>query len=259
MLRKSLLRTLTLAALLLPPTLRADETDNWSFEIAPYLWVAGFEAEASVPEAGSSASPGMQGLATGGSPNVQEFDTRISAGFMVAAQARYRSVGLLVDFNWLRLDTESLNPGTLYSDVNLRSDFFYNTAALTYELPLRGKFHAEVQAGARMWHVSTDFEAESGELPGFQSSNSETWVSGLVGVALRYDLTRHWVLIGRGTVGGFSNSSIQWDLFAGVGYQFSDWCMATLGYRYLYEDYSQDDFTFNAKLQGALLGVVFRF
>ena len=252
--RKIILRTLTLVALLLPSALRADETNNWSFEIAPYLWVAGLEAEASVPEA-----PGLQGLGTGSARSVQDFDTRISGGFMVAAQAQYRSVGLLVDFNWLRLNTESVNPGTLYSSVNLRSDFFYNTAALTYELPLRGKFHAEVQAGARIWSVSTDFEMESGELPGFQSSNSETWVNGLVGVALRYDLTRHWVLIGRGTVGGFSNSSIQWDLFAGVGYQFSNWCMATLGYRYLYEDYTHDSFTFNARANGALLGVVFRF
>jgi hypothetical protein len=35
--------------------------------------------------------------------------------------------------------------------------------------------------------------------------------------------------------------------------------MATLGYRYLHEEYSNDDYTFNAQANGALLGVVFRF
>jgi opacity protein-like surface antigen len=256
---RNVLSAVTLATVLLPPASRADETNEWSFAVAPYLWLASLGAEASVPEIGSSASPGLQGLGTGVPRSVQEFDTRISGGFMLEAQARYRSVGLLVDFNWLRLNTESLNPGTLYSGVNLRSDYIYSTVALTYALPLRGKFHAEVEAGARIWSISTDFEAESGSLPGFQSSNNETWVSGLIGANLRYDLTRHWVLIARGTVGGLSNSSVQWDVFGGVGYQFNDWCMATLGYRYLHEDYSKDNFTFNAEAHGALLGVVFRF
>lgn len=259
MLSKVILSTLTLAALLQPSVLRAEETNDWAFTIAPYLWVASVSAEASVPNMGSVSSPGGLDLAGMASSSVQEFDTKISGGAMLAAGVRYRSFGLLADFNWLRLDTESVNTGTLYSSVNLRSDFIYSTAALSYELPLRGKFHAEALAGVRVWNVSTDFEAEGSALPGFESSNNQTWVSGLVGANLRYDLTRHWLLLARGTVGGFSNSSIQWDVFGGVGYQFNDWCMATLGYRYLHEDYSKDDFTFNAKAHGALLGVVFRF
>jgi hypothetical protein len=145
--------------------------DNWSFAIAPYLWVAFVDVETSVPQAGTP-------------PTVEKFDTHISGAFMLTAQARYRSVGLLVDFNWLRLDTESLNPGTLYSGVDLQSDYIYTTAALTYALPLHGKFHMEVEVGARIWYVATDF-VKSGVLPGFESSNSETWVDPLVGANLR--------------------------------------------------------------------------
>ena len=256
---KTILGALTLATALLPSASRAEETtNNWSFSIAPYLWIASLSAEASVPTVGSTPASGVQNL-SGKASNVQEFDTKISGGAMVAAAAHYRSFGLLVDFNWLRLDTESVNPGTLYSSVNLRSDFIYSTAALSYELPLRGKFHAELLAGVRIWNVSTDLAATSGDLPGFESSHSQTWVSGLMGVNLRYDITHHWMLLGRGTVGGFSNSSIQWDLFGGVGYNFTDWCALTLGYRYLHEDYTKGDFTFNAKAHGALLGVVFSF
>jgi opacity protein-like surface antigen len=249
---------LTLSTALLPPALLADEPGNWSFEIAPYVWVASIGAEASVPQ-GPSTTPGLQGAAAGNFSTVQDFDTSITGGLMIAAQAKYRSVGLVVDFNWLRLDTESLHPGTLYSGVNLQSDFIYSTAALSYELPFKGKFHAEVEAGARIWSVSTDLDVQGGALPGFLSSRTDTWVSGLIGTSLRFDLTKHWVLLGRATVGGFTKSSIQWDLFGGVGYQFSDWCMASLGYRYLHEDYNKDNFTFNAKAQGPVLGVAFRF
>jgi len=239
--------TLALATALLPSALRAEQTNNWSFEVAPYLWVAFADTETSLPQAGA------------GTPSVQEFDTHISGGFMLAAQARYRSVGLFMDFNWLQLDTESLNPGTLYSGVDLKSDFIYSTAALTYALPLKGRFHVEVLAGARLWYVATDFDVKSGVLPGFESSDSETWVEPLVGANLGYDLTHHWRLVTRGTVGGFTDFSVQWDLFGGVGYQFNDWCRATVGYRYLHEEFDQDDFTLNADVHGFLLGVVFRF
>jgi opacity protein-like surface antigen len=238
---------LTLAALA-TLALPGAAQDKWSFDVAPYLWVASFGAETSLPPNGA-----------GPASNVQEFDTRISGGFMIAAQARYRSVGVLVDFNWLQLNTESLNPGPLLSGVDMRSDYIYSTAALTYALPLHGKFHAEVMAGARLWNVATDLELKIGGLTAFESSQSQTWVSPLVGVDLRYDLTRHWLLLGRGTVGGFSDSSIQWDVYAGVGYQFSDWCLATIGYRYLHEEYTKDRFTFNAEAQGFLLGVGFQF
>jgi len=236
---------LTLAALS-ALTLPVAAQDEWSFDVAPYLWVASFGAETSLPPNGPD-------------PRVREFDTRISGGFMIAAQARYRSVGVLVDFNWLRLNTEALNPGPLLSGVDLQSDYIYSTAAMTYTLPLHGKLHAEVLAGARLWNVTTDFELKIGGLTAFESSHSETWVSPLVGMDLRYDLSRRWLLLGRGTVGGFSDSSVQWDVFAGVGYQFSDWCLATIGYRYLHEEYTKNNFTFNAEAQGFLVGVGFRF
>ena len=67
--------TLTFATALLPPALHAGETNNWSFQVAPYLWVASVGAETSLPPNGPD-------------PRVQEFDTHISGGFMIAAQAR---------------------------------------------------------------------------------------------------------------------------------------------------------------------------
>jgi opacity protein-like surface antigen len=66
-------------------------------------------------------------------------------------------------------------------------------------------------------------------------------------------------LFAQGTAGGFSGSGSQWDAIGGVGYQFTDWCVATLGYRYLSEDHESSDFTFNATAQGVQLGVGFKF
>ena len=63
----------TLSALALPVAAQ----DNWSFDVAPYL-VASFGAETSLPPNGPH-------------PGVRELSTHISGGFMIAAQARYRS------------------------------------------------------------------------------------------------------------------------------------------------------------------------
>ena len=109
---------------------------DWSFDVSPYLWVANVGIDTSLPATSPSTSP-----------TVDRFDTRISAGALLAAEVRYRSVGLFVDFAWLQLKTEALNPGPLYSAVNLKSDFIHSTAALTYRLPLEGKFQAEALAG----------------------------------------------------------------------------------------------------------------
>ena len=165
-----------LSALALPVVAQPEEQDNWKFQIAPYLWVANLDVNTSLPQTGGASSA-----------NPQHFDTSLSAGFMLAAEVQYRSVGVLADFNWLQLNTKSVNSGPLNTSVNLRSDYIYSTAALTYSLPLEGKF------------------------------------------------------------------------LAGPGYQFADWGLVTLGYRYLHQEYNHSDFSFNANAQGFLLGVAFQF
>ena len=130
-----------------------------SLDVTPYLWVASVDAETSLPSVPPSTPP-----------EASRFDIRIAAGAMLAAQARYRSVGLFVDFAWLRLDSEASEPGPAFSAVDLKSDFIHSTAALTYTLPLKGKLHADALAGARLWNVSEDLEFKSGALAGLNQT-----------------------------------------------------------------------------------------
>jgi len=247
--KHKLLFTFTLATALLPSALRADDADNWTFDVVPYLWAASLEAKTSLP----SLPPSTLSSA-------DRFDTRISAGAMLAAQVHYRSLGLFVDFAWLRLDTEAINPGPAFSAVDLKSDFIHVTTALTYRLPLTGKFQAELLAGARLWNADEDLTFHSGELSGFTSSGSKTWVDPVIGADLCYDLSKHWFVPVRGMVGGFGVSTdLAWEVFGGLGYRFTDWCSATVGYRYLHEDYNQDGFVSKLDAHGVLIGVGFHF
>lgn len=242
------IRLMILLALALSALPSRAATNEWSFTAAPYLWVASIELDSSLP----SQPP------TG--PGVERFDTKITAGAMLSAQVRYRSAGLFMDFAWLRLTTDALSPGPVYGDVSLRSDFIHSTAALTYQLPLEGKLHAELLAGARLWHVANDFEGTSGLLPGFNASSDKTWVDPMVGASLSCDLGRRWSAGAKGLIGGFGVSAdIAGEAFAGVSYHFTDRCVATLGYRYLHEKYDRSNFTFNMDTHGFLLGVSFHF
>jgi len=228
-------------------SLPASAQDNWSFDVTPYLWVAGIQAETSLPKSPSSTPP-----------EAARFDTRISGGAMLAAQARYRSVGLFVDFAWLQLDTRASSPGPAFSGGNLKSDFIHSTVALNYRLPLEGRFHAELLAGARLWYVSEDLSYQTGFLPGFNVGGDQTWVDPVFGADLSYDLSRHWSLLTRGTAGG-AGSGLGWEVMGGVGYRFSDWWSTTFGYRFLHEDYAHNRFSINTDIQGFILGVGFHF
>lgn len=235
-----------------PAAMAAESTPapdrDWSFEVTPYLWLAHVGLDTSLPSLPS------------GSSDVARFESKIRAGAMITAQARYRSVGVLADFAWLRLDTEATDPGPAYSEVNLRSDFIHSTVALTYQLPLKGKFHAEGLAGARLWHVANDFAAAAGVLPGFDGSNDKTWVDPMIGANLRYDLSQRWSAEVKGLVGGFGVAAdIAAEVYGGVSYRFTDHCSALLGYRYLHEEYDRGGFAFDMDAHGCVIGVGFRF
>jgi len=224
--------------LLLLACFSAPAQEKWSFDVTPYLWIAIPDVETSLPSVAQTAAASVD----------RHYDTRVSAGAMLAAQAHYGLVGLSVDFAWLRLDTEALNPGPSFSAGNLNSDFIYTTAAVSYSLPLSGKFHAEILAGARLWNISEDLELQSGEQPGFQASVDRTWVDPLIGADLRYDLSKKWFVGAKGLVGGFGVSAdMAYEVFAGVGY------------RYVYEKYSSNGFDLKLNVQGFLLGFGFHF
>lgn len=220
---------------------------NWSFEVSPYLWVADVGIETSL--AGSPSGPG-----------VERFETRLTAGAMLTAAARYRSVGVFVDFAWARLRTEAVNPGPAFSALELQSDFIHTTAALTYALPLAGKLHAELLAGARVWYVTEDFSATGGLLPGFSAGTDTTWADPIIGGSVSYEFSKRWSTVVKGTVGGFGVSAdFAGEVFAGFNYRINDWCSAALGYRYLHEDYDRGGFNFDLQAHGFLLGFGFRF
>jgi opacity protein-like surface antigen len=222
-----------------------------SFDIVPYLWLATYDGTFGLPDTPAGVPPTHSDAA---------FSTHINAVVMLAAQFRYRDVGLFFDGAWLQLQTEGGSGTGLYSGTDIKSDIAFGTLALTYRLPPLAKLQTDVFAGARTWHVSNELEFKPGLAPGFTTDASITWSDPLIGAKLNYDLTRHWFGSMIEDVGGFGvGSQITWEVYGGVGYRFTDWLSAQLGYRYMHVDYDQGGSLMNVNIQGFLIGLGFHF
>ena len=235
-------------------TMESSETrDDWSFDVAPYLWIAGYDGSFSVP--GVPA-----GLSRTQTRSVDSLTTHISAAAMLAGQVRYRDVGLYLEGAWLQLETEGGTSSGLYSGTDIKTDIAFGTIAGLYRLPRTEKLEVDVIAGARIWYGANEIHFKAGTAPAFTADGSRTWCDPILGAHLRYDFNRRWYGLVLGDAGGFGvGSDLEWNVYGGVGYRFSDWCSATFGYRYMHVDYSNDDFLMNLNVQGFLLAVGFHF
>jgi opacity protein-like surface antigen len=222
-----------------------------SFDVVPYLWLATYDGTFGLPDTPAGVPPTHSDAA---------FSTHINAVAMLAAQFRYRDVGLFFDGAWLQLQTEGGSGTRLYSGTDIKSDIAFGTLALTYRLPPLAKLQTDVFAGARTWHVSNELEFQPGLAQGFTADASVTWSDPLLGAKLNYELTRHWFGTLVADVGGFGvGSQISVNVFGGVGYRFTDWLSARLGYRFMHIDYDQGGSLMNVNIQGFLIGLGFHF
>jgi opacity protein-like surface antigen len=227
--------------------------DIWSVDLVPYLWLASYDGAFGLPNLPSEVPPTHTDATS-------PFTSHLSAAAMLTAQVRYHDAGLFLDGAWIQVRAHGDSGSSLYSGTDIKSDIGYLTLALTYRLPAVGNLQTDLIAGARTWHISNEIEFQPGVAQGFTADGSVTWSDPVVGAKLRYDLTKHWFGTILGDVGGFDvGAKISWSVFGGVGYQFASWFSATLGYRYLHEDYDKDGFVMNVNVQGFVVGLGFRF
>lgn len=244
---------LGLLAFTAPRVARATSDEGLAFDVAPYLWIATAGGDFGVP--GSDEQPPVSG---GGSPFDSE--TSIRAGFMLKAEARYGAVGLLLDGAWVKLATEASGRGLLYQDASVDTDLGFGTLAVTYALPVQSGFSFRPFVGARVFFADIQLHFDGRLLADADASGSDAWVDPVIGALARYSFTDDFYASLVGDVGGFDVSSrITWELYGGLGYDLADWFTASLGYRYLVDDYENDAFVLDVSVQGFLVGASFRF
>lgn len=231
------------------PEAKPAADDGWTFAASSYFWGAGMSGDV-----GQFGLPAVH-VASDFGDILKDLDF----AFMAIGEARHDRFSIFGDVIYTKVSTGSGTPlGVVANRVDLTSETFTGLLGAGYSVFLDGRSNLDLVAGARVWHASTDISFAGGILDGVSASDGATWVDAMTGVRGRYFLTDKVYLSGWGLIGA-GQADLDWDLAAGVGYEFSDRISAVAGYRALGVDYSHDGFVFNVVQQGPILGMVMRF
>ncbi|MCC2609366.1 hypothetical protein ABK249_11375 [Neorhizobium sp. Rsf11] len=231
------------------PEAKPAVSDGWTFAVSPYFWGAGISGDV-----GQFGLPAVH-LESDFGDILKDLDF----GFMAVGEARYDRFSIFGDVIYTKVSSGASTPlGIVAERVDATSETFAGLVGAGYAVFQDGPSNIDVVAGARVWHASTEISFSGGLLGGVSAKDSATWVDAMAGVRGRYFLTDNlylsaWALVGAG------QADLDWDLAAGIGYQFNDRISAVAGYRALGVDYSNDGFVFDVVQQGPILGLVVRF
>jgi hypothetical protein len=233
-----------------PQVAMSDEpAPGWTFAVAPYFWMAGLSGD----------------VAAFGAPPVHAnasfsdiLDSLDFAG-MAVAEARYGRFSIASDILYLKTTTNKTTPfGVIANSVQLGTETFEFTGLVGYALLDTPNGHLDIVAGGRVWSVEDTLSFSGGIVNGLWAKDSATWVDAMAGLRGQVYLAPKFYLTGWALAGGGGADS-DWDLFGGLGYDFSPRFSGVFGYRAAGVDYSDGPFLFDVVMQGPVLGAVLRF
>jgi hypothetical protein len=233
------------------PAMADQGQQDWHFQLAPYVWLASLEGDIAT----------LSGL-----PKVE-----VDAGFddildhtdlavMLAAEARYRRLGVFVDLAYMELSIDEGTPGPFFSEVDLSTDTFFATIAGFYRVVDEDRGGLDLFAGARVWYIDTVLEFEPGLLQGRRTSDDDTWVDPVLGARASFQLFGPFFASAGGDIGGFGAASdFTWQAIGTLDLVPWDWLAIRAGYRHVDVDYDHGGFVWDVAMSGPILGATLRF
>jgi hypothetical protein len=232
------------------PTVEPVVSDSWTFSVTPYFWAAGLSGE--------TAQFGLPVIDI--DADFSDILDNLDFAAMAIVDARHGRYSIFGDLIYTKLSADSATPrGILATSVDVTAETFAGLIGAGYSVLEGPSGHLDIVGGIRVWSVDTDVSFSGAFLDGRSFSDGATWVDGLVGVRGNYSFTPQfyftgWALIGAG------GADVDWDVAGGVGYRINERFSATVGYRALGVDYSNDDgFLFDVVQQGPIMGLTIRF
>jgi hypothetical protein len=227
-------------------------TEGWTFSVTPYFWAAGLSGEV--------AQFGLPAVDVDAS--FSDILENLDFAAMVIGEARYDRYSIFGDMIYTKLGASRDTPlGLLADSADVTASTFAGLVGAGYSVLEGPSGRLDIVGGVRVWSVETEISFTGGIplLDGRTFTDSATWVDGLVGVRGNYSFTPQFFAVGWALVGA-GGADIDWDVAGGLGYRINERFSATVGYRALGVDYSNDDgFLFDVVQQGPILGLTVRF
>ena len=207
----------------------ASPGDRWTVEVAPYLWIASMDGNATVG-----------GIKSDVDVPFSDILKDLSFGAMLAVDVEKGRFGIGVNGLFARVSSDS-DVGPIEIDATSDSGQlavlpFYRVVEWQYGVSSSGeplRLVVAPEAGFRYTYMRTELEVRRGPTV----DGSESWVDPLIGSRIGLELTDRWAIIGEGNFGGFGvGSDFTWNAQAYLGYRTSLFGRPTtflLGYRAL--------------------------
>jgi hypothetical protein len=239
----------------------APDADPWQFNVTPYLWVAKINGKVKTQKRDLNVGIGFD----------QIFNHLKGPPLMLNLEVRKKNFGFYTAPLYLKLEADVNNAGPVtliggndtFTFWVIENGGFYQIAKWGEDRP----WTLDALAGFRYWNFDNQISLNVFPNAPFNSSrNTDLW-DPFVGLRLSKRLTEKLSMNLTGQVGGFniseSTPNDSWEAVGTLGYDINKRLTLLAGYRALglstYNKTGQGDIRANLTLQGAVLGVQFRF
>lgn len=218
--------------------------DNWHYAVTPYAWITGLTGDV-----------GVRRLQSDVDLKPWEVIKHLQFGFMAAGQARKGPYGIGLDAIYAKLgDAKALavrgDTGAL--DLTQRMTIIQPTGGYTIG---DSTWSVDFLLGMRYWNLSTSLDVTGTRLSN-ERSKTQQWVDATGGARLNwtpYDKL-HVVASADGGGGGSKGT---WQALGSLGYDaWSKWRLG-VAYRVLSVDYDRNNFLFDTRLKGFVVGATY--
>ncbi len=209
-----------------------------------YLWASGLQGNQSIfglPAADVKVSFG----------DILDKVDMAAAGIF---EVRGERVGFLGEVNYVKLGASARGPGgVLQGDMDSKA--FFALAAATWNVSATDRQRVDMIGGVKYFRFDNALQLNPGPLSASQSAN---WADATVGVKASFELAPKWSLKTWAMIGA-GGSDLSWDVLAAFDYQFNDDWSASFGYRAIGVDYTSNNFSYDMRQYGPILGLTRRF
>jgi len=238
-------------------------SDEWRFEVTPYLWAPAVTASLSYKDRYINTAQLSQ----------NNVISNLKSGAMIAAEAHYGNWGIFGDIVSATLQKSggaNVALATRYGPVPTqladKATLQHNqiTSGITYTVFNNENAYVDGLLGVRYISGTTTLSLSAsalGESAGIVDSTSASTTDPIVGFKGRYRIADStWYVPFYADVGsGGGSTNITWQGILGVGKSFEKWIDASLAYRYVYYDMKNGGVLEKATFKGPQLAVTFKF
>ena len=256
--REKALAALIFAGVAFSPVSQASDTNDWTFEITPYLFAAAMDGDI-----------GVKGHTTDLDASFSDIAENLKAGFMGLFTAHKGPWTLSFEGVYMKLgadgQTSITGPGGIVSiggEQDVSTYMYVYQGSVGYRL-IDDATKLDLVGGIRYTKLRTEIDIDVAfNPPPFSGrrevKGSDSWTDAVIGVRVEHPVARNVSLLGYFDVGG-GGSDLTYQVIAGVNWEFKEGFTAKAGYRYLYWDYEDDGAVWDVAASGPYLGLGFRF